>query len=224
MSKSVGKIFGNASTSQYGYEKNYLDYLRNYDTSNYDKTLQNMTQQAQNMSQNLNNMPNYQFSVNGSDEARQKAENATYQSAVDKLAPQYQQQTSDLETSLANKGLSVGSEAYQRAMNDLQQKQNEALNQAAYQSVAAGQNAYTQSLNNSINSANFNNNAQMNYIEQIKALLEGSISGYQNQANLYDLNKDVENRLTAARQSGWNNLNSTIESVGKAFGGANGGK
>lgn len=44
MSKSVGKIFGNASTSQYGYEKNYLDYLRNYDTSNYDKTLQNMTQ------------------------------------------------------------------------------------------------------------------------------------------------------------------------------------
>ena len=57
--KSLGKIFGNASTSQYGYEKNYLDYLRNYDTSNYDKTLQNMTQQAQNMSQNLNNMPNY---------------------------------------------------------------------------------------------------------------------------------------------------------------------
>ena len=79
MSKSVGKIFGNASTSQYGYEKNYLDYLRNYDTSNYDKTLQNMTQQAQNMSQNLNNMPNYKFSVNGSDEARQRAENATYQ-------------------------------------------------------------------------------------------------------------------------------------------------
>lgn len=176
------------------------------------------------MSQNLNNMPNYQFSVKGSDEARQRAENATYQSAVDKLAPQYQQQMSDLETSLANKGLSVGSEAYQRAMNDLQQKQNEALNQAAYQSVAAGQNAYTQSLNNSINSANFNNNAQMNYIEQIKALLEGSISGYQNQANLYDLNKDVENRLTAARQSGWNNLNSTIESAGKAFGGATGGK
>ena len=71
--------------------------------------------------------------------------------------------------------------------------------------MAAGQNAYTQSLNNSINSANFNNNAQMNYIEQIKALLEGSISGYQNQANLYDLNKNIENRLTAARQSGWNN-------------------
>ncbi len=222
MSKSVGKIFGSSSTSPYGYEKNYLNYLGNYNTSNYDNTLNNMTKQALNMSQNLNNLPNYQFSVEGSDEARQRVEDATYQSYVDKLTPQYQQEKTDLETSLANKGLSVGSEAYQRAMNDLQSKQNEALNQAAYQSVLNGQNAYTQSLNNSINSANFNNMAQKNYIEQIKALLDGSVSGYQNQSNLYNLNKDVENRLQAARQSGWNNLNSTISAVGSLLGGKSG--
>lgn len=211
MSKSIGKVFANSSTDKYGYEKNYLNYLGNYDTSNYDNTLKNMTGQAFDMSKNLSRMPEYQFSVNGSDDARQRMENATYQSAVDKLNPQYQQQRADLETSLANKGISVGSEAYQRAMNNLQQKQNEALNQAAYQSIAAGHGAYSQSLNDSINSANFNNNSQLNYIQQIKALLEGSVSGYQNQANLYNVNKNVENRQTSARQSGWDNMFKTAE-------------
>ena len=64
--------------------------------------------------------------------------------------------------------------------------------------------------------------AQKNYIEQIKALLDGSVSGYQNQSNLYNLNKDVENRLQAARQSGWDNLNGTISAVGSFFGGKSG--
>lgn len=218
MSKSIGKVFANSSTDKYGYEKNYLNYLGNYDTSNYDNTLKNMTGQALSMSQNLGNMPEYQFSVNGSDEARQRAENAVYQSAVDKLTPQYQQQQADLQTSLANQGIGVGSEAYQRAMNDLQQKQNEALNQAAYQSIAAGQGAYSQSLSDNINSANFNNNSQLNYIQQIKALLEGSVSGYQNQANLYGTNKDIENCLTSARQSGWDNMFKTVDSGVKLAG------
>ncbi|HBO49495.1 MAG TPA: hypothetical protein DD619_01690 [Alphaproteobacteria bacterium] len=218
MSKSIGKVFANSSTDKYGYEKNYLNYLGNYDTSNYDNTLKNMTGQALSMSRNLGNMPEYQFSVNGSDEARQRAENAVYQSAVDKLTPQYQQQQADLQTSLANQGIGVGSEAYQRAMNDLQQKQNEALNQAAYQSIAAGQGAYSQSLSDNINSANFNNNSQLNYIQQIKALLEGSVSGYQNQANLYGANKDIENRLTSARQSGWDNMFKTVDATAKIIG------
>lgn len=223
MSKSIGKVFANSSTNKYGYENNYLNYLGNYDTSNYDNTLKNMTGQALSMSQNLSSMPEYQFSVNGSDEARQRAENAVYQSAVDKITPQYQQLRTDLETSLANKGISVGSEAYQRAMNDLQQKQNEALNQVAYQSIAAGQGAYSQSLSDNINSANFNNNSQLNYIQQIKALLEGSVSGYQNQANLYGINKDVENRLTSARQSGWDNMFKTAQTIGQVAGAFSGG-
>lgn len=223
MSKSIGKVFANSSTNKYGYENNYLNYLGNYDTSNYDNTLKNMTGQALSMSQNLSSMPEYQFSVNGSDEARQRAENAVYQSAVDKITPQYQQLRTDLETSLANKGISVGSEAYQRAMNDLQQKQNEALNQAAYQSIAAGHGAYSQSLSDNINSANFNNNSQLNYIQQIKALLEGSVSGYQNQANLYGINKDVENRLTSARQSGWDNMFKTAQTIGQVAGAFSGG-
>jgi hypothetical protein len=220
MSKSIGKIFGTSSTGTYGYENNYMNYLNNYNTLNYDNTLNNMTNAALNMSQNLSSMPAYQFAVNASDETRQQAENATFQSYVDRLAPQYQQQINDLQTRLINQGVPVGSEAYQRAMGDLQGAQNAALNQAAYQSVLNGQNAYSQSLNDSINAAQFGNTAQQNYIQQIQSLLDGSVSGYDNMANLYNIQKGVEARQTAAKQSGWNNLLSswgTFNDMVKAF-------
>ena len=213
MSKSIGKIFGTGSTGTYGYENNYMNYLNNYNTSNYDNVLNNMTSAALNMSQNLNSLPAYQFGVDNSDAARQRAENATYQSYVDKLVPQYQQQANDLQTRLINQGVPVGSEAYQRAMNDLQGAQNAALNQAAYQSVLNGQNAYSQSLNDSINTAQFGNTAQQNYIQQIKSLLDGSVSGYDNMANLYNVQKGVEARQTAAQQSGWSNLLGSINAL-----------
>ncbi len=211
MSKSIGKIFGTGSVSPYGYETNYTNYLNNYNTSNYDNVLNNMTSTALNMSQGLNSMPAYQFGVDYSDAARQRAEDATYQSYVDRLTPQYQQQTNDLQTRLINQGVPVGSEAYQRAMNDLQSAQNAALNQAAYQSVLNGQNAYSQSLANSIDAANFNNTAQQNYIQQIQSLLNGSVSGYDNMVNLYNTQKGIEARQTSAQQSGWNNLLNSLK-------------
>lgn len=215
MSKTIGNIFGSGSTGTYGYENNYLNYLNNYNTSNVDNTLNNLTSQALNSSNNLSTMPDYTFSVDGSDEARKRVENATYQSYVDKLTPQYAQQTADLETSLANKGLTVGSEAYNRAMSDLQNNQNDALNQAAYQSVQNGQNAYTQSLNNSINAGNFGNESQQNYISQILSMLSGSPSGYTNAYNKYNTQSGITQRQTSAEQSGWDNLNKSISNITK---------
>ena len=62
---------------------NYLDYLNNYDTSNVDNTLSNLTNWASNSSaQNLSNMGDYTFNVDASDEARQRAEDAVYNSYV----------------------------------------------------------------------------------------------------------------------------------------------
>ena len=206
MSKSIGKIFGVGSTGTYGYENNYTNYLQNYDTANYDNTLNNMTATALDMSQNLGALPAYQFGVEPSDFARQQAQNATYQSYVDQLTPQYRQQTEDMQTRLINQGIPVGSEAYQRAMTDLQNAQNAALNQAAYQSVLNGQNAYSQSLADSINAAQFNNTARQSYIDQILSLLSNSISGYGNQANLYDVQRGIAARQAEAQQSGWNNM------------------
>jgi len=165
--------------------KQYLSYLDSVDTSNVDTTLENFTDYASNASNQLSNMGDYTFSVNGSDEARQRMENATYQAALEKLTPLFEQQTKDLESSLINKGLPVGSEAYQRAMNDLQDNQNEALNQAAYQSIMAGQGAFSQSLADEINAGNYGNTAQQNYINQIYSTLQGSPSEYEKQQNIY---------------------------------------
>ncbi|MBR1601013.1 MAG: hypothetical protein IJ677_05475 [Alphaproteobacteria bacterium] len=206
MSKSVGKIFGVGSMSPYGYETNYMNYLRGYDTSNYDKTLKNMTVSAYDMSGNLNAMPEYQFGVDYSDSARQRAEKATYQSYVDKLNPQYQQQLDDMQNRLVNQGIPVGSDAYNRAMGEIQNSMNNALNQAAYQSVLSGQDMYSQSLADNISAAGFNNNARQSYIDQIKSLLDGSVSGYDNALNLYNMQNGAQIRQDASQQSGWNNL------------------
>ena len=215
MSKSVGRVFGVGSMSPYGYETDYMQYLRGYDTSDYDKTLKNMTANAADMSNTLDAMPEYQFGVDYSDAARQRAENATYQSYVDKITPQYQQQLDDMQTRLVNQGIPVGSEAYNQAMSSVQGSMNSALNQAAYQSVLAGQNAYSQSLADSINAADFTNEARQNYIEQIKSLLDGSVSGYDNALNLYNVQSGVQTRQDATQQSGWNNLINTIRALKK---------
>ena len=201
MSKAFGKVLGagGASTSMLGSERDILNYLNGYNTVNYDTTLNNLTNYAANASNRLGSMGNYNFSVNASDEARQRAEQAAYQSYTNRLAPQFANQTADLSASLANKGLSVGSEAYSRAMTDLQNTQNDALNQAAYQSVLAGQNAYSNSLNDQINSANFANQAQSNYIRQLLAALQNSYSGYDIAMNKYNIQNAADRRIAQNR-------------------------
>lgn len=198
MSKSIGKLLGagSASVSMNTAENDVLNYLKNYDTSNYDKTLNNLTSYAATASQNLNNMGNYNFAISASDEARQRAEQSTYQSYTDLMTPTFANQTNDLQTRLINQGLSVGSEAYQRAMTDLQNSQNSALNQAAYQSVINGQSAYSQSLNDQISAANFSNMAQSNYINQLLKALQNSVSGYDNAMNQYSIQNRAEERIS----------------------------
>ncbi len=199
MSKSIGKIFGagGASTSYNTAENEILKYLKNIDTSVADDSNANMAQQAYSLSQTLANRPNYIYSVDGSDAARERIENATYNSYVDKLTPQFQQQTSDLQTRLANQGLSVGSEAYQRAMNDLQTEQNDALNQAAYKSVEAGQNAFSKSLQDAISAGNFTNSARVLPINEIYALLQNSPTEYEKNMQMYQIQNSAENRINA---------------------------
>lgn len=217
MSKAVGKVFGTGSTSPYGYETNYMNYLKGYNTSDYDQTLRNMTADALNMSSNLQTMPEYKFGVDASDTARQQAQEATYQSYADMLTPQYQQQINDMQTRLVNQGIPVGSEAYNKAIGSVQSGINSALNQAAYNSVSAGQNMYSQSLEDSIKSSEFSNNARQSYIDQIKSLLDGSVSGYENALNLYDVQSGSQARRDAAQQSGWNNMLNLAKTIGGIF-------
>ena len=198
MAKSIGKginsLMGGSSSGAYKSDKDLLNYLNNYDTTNVDNTYKNLAQSAYNLSNTLSSRPDYIYSVDGSDAARQRMENAVYQSAVDKITPDFDNRRSQLETRLQNQGLSVGSEAYQRAMNDLEEEQNNAYNQAAYQSVIQGQNAFTNSLNNQINAANFQNNTRNNVVNEILNMLNGSYSGYDVNMDKYKVQSGVDAR------------------------------
>ncbi len=208
----------------------YLNYLKNYDTSKVDNTISNMENTALNYSNQLGNMGNYSFSVDGSDAARQRAEAATYQSYLDKLNPQFDQQQKDLETRLQNQGLSVGSEAYQRAMNDFLDSKNDAINQAAYNAVNQGQSSFSQSLADAMSAGNYGNTAQQGYINLINSLLGNSVSGYDNQQNIFSVGTGKSNlqyqqdKANANRNSG---LGSSIGGLvgtaeGAYFGGPSG--
>ena len=203
MSKAIGKVLGagGTPTSMYGSENGIINYLNNYDTSNYDTTIKNLASYAANASNLLNNMGNYTFNVNASDTAMQEAQNATFQSYMAKLSPQFANQTNELAASLANKGISIGSQAYSKAMTDLQNSQNEAINQAAYQSVLAGQNAFSNNLNNQIASANFANNAQNNYINQLLNALQKSYSGYDIAMDKYKIQNGADSRISQAQHA-----------------------
>ena len=125
MAKSIGKFLGagGTNTSRYGSENDILNYLNNYDTTQVDAANQNMATLANRQTTQLNNRPGYIYSVSGSADDAKRLENATYQNAVNMITPQFDAQRRQLETRLQNQGLSVGSEAYQNAMNnfDLQQ-------------------------------------------------------------------------------------------------------
>lgn len=241
MSKSVGKVLsytpagmavnaiskGISNGTKVSYDNtpanNYLSYLQNYDTSKTDDTLSNLQNYAVNQSQNLDNMGDWNFSVDASDEARRQAQDATYNAYMDYLNPQFERQTNDYSTMLQNKGLPVGSEAYERAMSDLQDRQNAAANQAAYQSVLAGQNAYTQDLQNNIAAGNFGNSAQSAYLAQIMAALGESPSQYDLQGDIYAVGSNkAQNEYTAKQQTAANRLSliNSLLSAGTKVGGA----
>lgn len=181
----------------------FINFLNKYNTSNVDTTLSNLTDWASRSSaDNLKNMGDYQFGVNASDAARREAENATYESYLKKLIPQYEGQIDRLQTRLLNMGLGVDTPAYQNAMASLEQNQNSALNDAAYQSVLAGQNAYTQDLNNQISAANFSNSAQQDYINQLLSALTNSKSSYDVATDKYNAGNNLAiNKANAQNQS-----------------------
>ena len=246
MSKSVGKVVSAVSpatgaamgllgaankATKVSYDStpanNYMSYLQNYDTSKTDNVLSNLQQYALNQSQNINNMGDWTFNAGASDEARQQAQDATYNAYMDYLNPQFERQTADYSTMLQNKGLPVGSEAYERAMSDLQDRQNAAVNQAAYQSVLAGQQAYTQDLQNNIAAGNFGNSAQAAYLAQILGALGESPSEYDIQGDIYAVGSNkAQNEYTAKQQTAANRLsliNSLLGAGAKVAGSAMGG-
>lgn len=198
MAKSIGKFMGvgNNSTSAYGSETDILKYLNEYDTSQVDSAYKNMASLGNQLSTQLSERPNYVYSVNASDDEAKRVENATYQNAVSKITPQFEAQQRQLETRLQNQGILPGSEAYNSAMNNLLSQQNSAYSQAAFDSIAAGQNTYTNNLNNQIAAGNFQNTARMLPLDEISALLQNSKSGYDIAMDKYGIANKVDSRIS----------------------------
>lgn len=197
MSKSVGKLLGagNAKAKQYASEQQYLDFLNKYDTSNVDTAYKNMASAGSQLSSSLQERPGYIYSVDGSDAAGRRAELANYNQAVSRLEPEFESRRRQLETRLQNQGFSPTSEAYQSAMNNLESAQNSAYADAAYSSIQAGQNAFTNSLNNQLAAANFQNTARQLPISEIQNLLQNQYSGYDIANQIFNVQQGRDARI-----------------------------
>ena len=108
--------------------------------------LQGLTGQInQNISQGFNpQLPSYGINPN-----------ETYTDAImRRLEPLQQRQQSSLEAQLANQGIMRGSEAYQNAMTDFNQKQNDQLTSAIVGGMQTGLSANQQAYNQALQSYN----------------------------------------------------------------------
>lgn len=201
MSKSVGKLLGagNARTKQFASERQYLDYLNKYDTSNVDSAYKDMAAAGSQLSSTLQNRPGYVYSVDSSDAASRRAEMASYNQAVAKLEPEFESRRRQMETRLQNQGFSPTSEAYQSAMNSLESAQNSAYADAAYNSIQAGQNAFSNSLNNQLLAANFQNSARQLPVSEINNLLQNQYSGYDIANQIFNVQQGRDARINQAK-------------------------
>ena len=186
LSNTIGA--GLISQTDTGALKDLINYYNSVDTSTADSILNNLRNESLSLSEGLTD---YQSAIDGSDAARQEAQNAVYQSYLSLLEPQYKMQTDDLNTRLLNQGLSIDSQAYQRAMQGLQEKQNLSLNQAAYNAVTAGNNAFNSSFNQALQNANLSNNVRKMELDEIYKLLSNTLSEEEKQNKLYELQTNL---------------------------------
>jgi len=76
-----------------------------------------------------------------SDQTRNDVTNALYNQAMSRLQPDQQNATDAMKSQLANQGIAQNSEAWNRAMDDLQRNQTDQTNQAMYSAIGQGTSA-----------------------------------------------------------------------------------
>jgi hypothetical protein len=91
---------------------------------------------------------------------RQAVTDAVYNQAKSRLDPQFAQQTTQLQNSLANQGIGVNSAAYGNATDGLGRTQNDANTQALYSAIQQGANEQNTLFNQAATQGQFHNAAQ----------------------------------------------------------------
>lgn len=180
-------------------------------SSNYTGNLPGQdTTQMNSAAYTANAQPIDQNAPQMSDQVRQEAQNAAYNSANAFLAPQYQQQEQNLRDSLALQGLNPMSQASNQATKSFYDSKNQAYNQLANQAVLTGdQNAnadYASRLAgyNAGNAAKQQvfNNGLASYGADLSGLQQANSAKQQNYANALQsmgLDLNAVNQSNAAR-------------------------
>jgi hypothetical protein len=125
-------------------------------------------------------VPALQNSVNNGDLAglANKATQASYDSNMALLDPQFKQTQESTRAQLANQGLAPGSEAYENAMGNMNRQQDWTRTQAANQATLTGQGYQNQLFNQGLSNANLNNSTQGQYLSQLLALHDQPLNEY----------------------------------------------
>jgi hypothetical protein len=76
------------------------------------------------------------------DAARQSAEDAAFNNVWNRLGTQFADEESSLSNDLANRGITMGSDAYAREFDRFNQRKNDARTQAAYGAIGEGRQAF----------------------------------------------------------------------------------
>lgn len=113
--------------------------------------------------------------------AQQQGQDAAYRAQTQYLDPQFSQQQESLQASLANQGLTPGSEAYKNAMLNFNNQKQQAYSNAANQSIMTGSQIGTQNWQNQLAGAQ----AQAGLIGQQAGILGQMGNNLQGQAGLY---------------------------------------
>lgn len=123
------------------------------------------------------------------------------QAIMSRLQPQLERQRSQLQTQLANQGITPGSAAYENAMREQSQSENDLLSQAALQGINLDMTARQQGLGEAQTTAGFANLAQQQAYNQ--ALASGQ---YGNQAQLAQFGANIQGQQAqnAAQQQAFN--------------------
>ncbi|VVD96477.1 hypothetical protein PIN31009_01901 [Pandoraea iniqua] len=126
---------------------------------------------------NIGNGINQQAAQN----AQQQGQDAAYKAQTQYLDPQFSQQQESLQASLANQGLTPGSQAYLNAMTNFGNQKQQAYSNAANQAIMTGSQLGAQNWQNQLAGAQ----AQAGLVGQKASLFGQMQNNLQGQAGLY---------------------------------------
>ena len=139
------------------------------------------------------------------------------------LQPQIDRQRQQTLTQLANQGIQPGSEAYQNALQDLNNQQNNLLANVTTEGIGVGLNANQQQYGQNLNTYNTNLAAPFSYASNVKALANPSYVQTPAGPNyLGAVNAQYQNQLCAynASQANQTNQMNGLLGLGGTLGGA----